>query len=350
MVLLAMEPGRVDVLATELRRVRTNTDEIGLLLDLAGSLSELPIDSVTTVHEIGGSCEALGQELLERADVMLTEIETDATEITIKKGDTLTAFARQYGTTVEAIVAANDDITDPDKIRAGDTIIIPGRADAGSGPAPGEGEVVPDPPNGSGGVAGDPELGLSVEDFRVVAAELGVELAAIQAVAEVEAAGDGFLPSGRPKILFEGAQFQRITGGVFSASHPHLSHPYSESRRHYVGGEGEHDRLDEAKTLDSNAALQSASWGRFQIMGFNYAAAGYDSVEAYVDAMSLSEANHLNAFASFIEANPSIHTALQNLNWEAFARGYNGPDHASNNYAGKMAAAYDKYKAQEGSN
>lgn len=343
MVLLAMEPGRVDVLATELKRVRLHIDEIALIVDLARTLSELEIASMNRLHEAGGRCEVAAKELLESAETIQSDIGVpeDSTSLIISRGDTLTSIAKDAGTSVGAIVAANDKITDPDKIFAGDTIVIPGPA--GETIDPPETDGGSSPPHGtddSAGLVGGPEVGLTLEDFKAIAIELGVEVAAIQAVAQVEAAGDGFLPSGRPKILFEGAQFRGFTDGRFDISHPHLSHPYPQSGGHYVGGEGEHDRLDEALTLDPTAALKSASWGRFQIMGFNYQAAGYDSVESYVEAMRISEANHLEAFASFIESNPTMHQALQNRDWETFALHYNGSDFARGGYHIKMAEAY----------
>lgn len=44
---------------------------------------------------------------------------------TIKPGDSLTTIARQFGLTVEQLLAANPQITDPNTIRAGDVISIP---------------------------------------------------------------------------------------------------------------------------------------------------------------------------------------------------------------------------------
>ena len=43
----------------------------------------------------------------------------------IKKGENLTVIARQFGTTVNAIVKANPPITDPDFIVSGYYIYIP---------------------------------------------------------------------------------------------------------------------------------------------------------------------------------------------------------------------------------
>jgi LysM repeat protein len=47
---------------------------------------------------------------------------------TIKKGDTLSAIAKDNNTTVKAIQNANPSITNPNLIRAGATLVIPGKA------------------------------------------------------------------------------------------------------------------------------------------------------------------------------------------------------------------------------
>jgi LysM repeat protein len=43
----------------------------------------------------------------------------------IKQGDTLSRVAKQFGVTVEAILAANKNITNPNRIKVGDVIVIP---------------------------------------------------------------------------------------------------------------------------------------------------------------------------------------------------------------------------------
>ncbi|MEJ2621539.1 MAG: N-acetylmuramidase domain-containing protein [Candidatus Thiodiazotropha sp.] len=43
------------------------------------------------------------------------------------------------------------------------------------------------------------------------------------------------------------------------------------------GGAAEHTRLKKTSTLNETAALKSAPWGKFQIMGFNYKAVGYSN-------------------------------------------------------------------------
>ena len=47
------------------------------------------------------------------------------TSYVVKTGETLGAIARKFGVTVQAILAANPDITDSSQIKAGQIILIP---------------------------------------------------------------------------------------------------------------------------------------------------------------------------------------------------------------------------------
>lgn len=190
---------------------------------------------------------------------------------------------------------------------------------------------------------GGGRTGLREADFARVAQRLGVDVAAIKAVAEVEASGDGFLPSGKPKILFEAHVFARETGGRYNRSHPNLSSPHWNRSLYGAGGEHQWDRFEQAYRLNPEAAIKATSWGRFQIMGFNHRAAGHADVQAFVAAMRRSEGEHLDAFARFIESNPSMHRALRQHDWAAFARAYNGPGYAENQYDTKIAQAWRRH-------
>ena len=59
-------------------------------------------------------------------------------------------------------------------------------------------------------------------------------------------------------------------------------------------GVHQYDRLAAAISLYRDAALQSASLGLGQVMGMNFQAAGFDSVEDMVAAMVESEDRQLN--------------------------------------------------------
>jgi LysM repeat protein len=69
------------------------------------------------------------------------------TDYTVKAGDTLTSIARKYDTTVEALLKANPQIKNPDLIRVGEVIKIPG---ANQEPVAGTGANAPvdEPDNG----------------------------------------------------------------------------------------------------------------------------------------------------------------------------------------------------------
>ena len=80
---------------------------------------------------------------------------------------------------------------------------------------------------------------------------------------------------------------------------------------HYKGGIGEYDRLEQARKINREAADASASWGMFQIMGFNYAACGEESIESFVRSMCESEFKQLLLTANFIKKNSQMLQALQ---------------------------------------
>jgi hypothetical protein len=189
---------------------------------------------------------------------------------------------------------------------------------------------------------------LTDEDFSRAAVALDVEVCAIKAVAEVESAGSGFLPDGRPAILYEAHVFHKETGGRHASATDRKGVKLSSQtwNRSLYGATGahQHDRYEDARALNADAANKAASWGMFQIMGGNHKAAGFDTSQDFVDAMwNGGAAAHLDAFVGFIKAN-KLDVPLRAKNWAAFAKGYNGPAYAQNKYDQKMAAAYARCK------
>lgn len=187
------------------------------------------------------------------------------------------------------------------------------------------------------------------EDFIQVAELLGCEPAALKAVQQVETGGrGGFFSPGRPAILFEGHIFwtQLKKRGSnpedYVKGNENILYPKWE-KGHYKGGIGEYDRLEQARKINREAADASASWGMFQIMGFNYAACGEESIESFVRSMCESEFKQLLLTANFIKKNSQMLQALQARDWAVFAKCYNGPAYAQNRYDVKLEAAYQKY-------
>ena len=188
---------------------------------------------------------------------------------------------------------------------------------------------------------------LGQSDIERAAKALSTGVAEVMAVQEVESRGSGFLPDGRAVILFERHWMRRllIQVGVnpdpWRARSPHIVNP---NRGGYQGGAAEHDRLEQAKSIHAGAAIQSCSWGLFQIMGFHYKRLGFDSPAAMEAAASASEGAQLDMFVAFIKSDADLHAALKSRDWAAFARIYNGPAYAEHNYHGRMADAFNRHK------
>lgn len=189
---------------------------------------------------------------------------------------------------------------------------------------------------------------LTEQDVERAADELGVELAAIKAVSEVESLGGGFLKEGQPKVLFERHWMNRrlnehgltLAADLGRSQRPDIVNTKTGG---YRGGAHEWTRLQTARKLSETAALESVSYGRFQIMGFHWEALGYDSAHDFFTKMCMNEGRQLDAFVAFIKVDARLHKALKAKDWASFARIYNGPAYAKNSYDTKMADAYERH-------
>ncbi|WP_338444782.1 N-acetylmuramidase family protein [Pseudomonas sp. LTR0] len=194
-------------------------------------------------------------------------------------------------------------------------------------------------------------------DLVSASQRLGVPVAAVYALNEVESQGRGFLGNGKPVILYERhimyRQLQvprapeddqeqlRQRADDLAKQAPALVNPKAGG---YIGGTSEHQRLAQARQIDEIAALESASWGAFQVMGFHWRRLGYASVHDFVAAMVRSEADQLEAFVRFIETDASLLKALKGLKWATVAKLYNGPDYQRNLYDVKLERAFERHQ------
>lgn len=181
---------------------------------------------------------------------------------------------------------------------------------------------------------------LEPADYEAAALAIGCEVEVIQAVAEQEAGIRGpWDENGRPTILFERHKFSKHTANAWDKLHSDISNPT-------WGGYGkfsaQYPKLFRAATLDEAAALKSASWGAFQILGENHEAAGYASVDEFVAAMMSGHRAQLGAFVNFINYDRRLKKALIDKEWATFARLYNGPAYKANQYDVKMAELYKR--------
>jgi len=179
---------------------------------------------------------------------------------------------------------------------------------------------------------------LSSDGLAAMASKLGVFAAEIWTVLSVETSGCGYLPDRRPQILYERHLFHRLTRGRYDDGDISDPSPGGYGAR----GAHQYEGLGLAIAKDRNAALRSASWGIGQIMGENFAVAGFAEVEGMVVAMSRSEDEQLAAMGNFL-LSQKMHTALRAHDWTTFARAYNGPNYAINRYDLRLNAEYQKY-------
>ena len=177
---------------------------------------------------------------------------------------------------------------------------------------------------------------LTAQGIEACAHKLSVQPADIWTVLRVEARGCGYFADRRPVILFERHIFSRRTQGRFDSQAPDLSNRKAGG---YAGGVAEYQRLERAMALDEQAALESASWGMAQVMGFHASDLGYGTADSFVRRMMASEDEQLGALATYILHN-NLAKALRDHDWATFARGYNGSGYEKNQYDKKLADAY----------
>ncbi|HEU4901189.1 MAG TPA: N-acetylmuramidase family protein [Flavisolibacter sp.] len=195
---------------------------------------------------------------------------------------------------------------------------------------------------------------MNAQDWISAAQTLGCSVAAIKAVAEVEGGGVGFSSVNghvQPIILFEPHVFWRelkkrgIDPAKHTAGNGDILYEKWGTRPYPSGQVLRYAQLDKAARINRDAALCSASWGKFQIMGYHWQSCGCVSLQDFINAMYRDEASHLRCFVHLVKS-WGLADELKRKDWTAFARAYNGASYAVHGYHRKLAAAYDKYALQ----
>lgn len=194
--------------------------------------------------------------------------------------------------------------------------------------------------------------------LAVLSNELKIDPATAAAVLAIEAGGQAFGADGRMIIRFENHIFFDEWGKQnpaafaqhfsFDAGQPWQGHlwrpsPAAPWQEFHGNQAAEWQVLTLACSLDDTGAKRSISMGAPQIMGFNCAAIGYDTVQAMFDAFSAGEQAQLIGFFDFVRGasgdGPAVQV-LQSQDFTAFATQYNGSGQAAA-YAARMADAYN---------
>lgn len=182
------------------------------------------------------------------------------------------------------------------------------------------------------------------EVWKNEASKLGVDPRILKAIHKVETSGTSYLSSGYPSLLFEAHQFWKYLKAegkrpeVYQQTHPNiLSQTWNKAL--YKGGQGEVGRVGEAWSISPVSALLSASWGAFQICGFNWSLCGCQSVQEFYKHMWTSEEGQLKLLSGFLKGS-GIVPAMKKLDFKEIARRYNGEGYAKNQYDKKLEMAF----------
>lgn len=160
--------------------------------------------------------------------------------------------------------------------------------------------------------------------FALAAEDIGCDVAAIEAIYQVESAGRAYRADGSVERRFE----------------PHkMPGARMDWRESLALDRAEREAMFFAAYATApNAALRASSWGAPQIMGFNAEDAGFNGAADMVAQMAGSEGAHLRAFVVLVQS-WGLDAAIRAHDWVTFARRYNGSGQPEV-YARRIEAAY----------
>lgn len=173
------------------------------------------------------------------------------------------------------------------------------------------------------------------------------------AIAKQESKGSSFQAVKQATILFERHKMYSllIKKGNTKASVDALSIKHPSIVNKNSGGYNDmtsYDKLKTAKSIDYDCAVQSCSWGKFQVMGFHYANL-YSSPRELEKAMNMCELQQFKYFVLYLKKTNGMVDALKNKNWEGIATLYNGSKWKEKNpeYANNVKKYYNQFKASK---
>lgn len=304
------------------------------------------------------------------------------TTYTVKSGDTLSGIATKfYGDSSKwTLIAQANGIKDPTKLKIGQVLQIPGAGSATQPPGPAPAPApAPSPGNTGGDKNIDPSMqpddpiplaGLSGLNYamaaiyntkgkylKAMANQLGIDAASCAAVLQIEAGGKGF-SNNKMIVRFE----NHIFWGQWGKANPNTFNQHFKFdsgktwQGHYFRANAngawesfhgnqssEWKVLDFARTLNDTGALKSISMGAAQIMGFNHAAVGYNSVQDMFNTMNGSIKPQLDGMFAFIQGKKTCIDGLKEKDYVKFASGYNGTGQAAA-YGANIEAAAKAFK------
>lgn len=183
---------------------------------------------------------------------------------------------------------------------------------------------------------------VTIAQVQMIADRLGASLRQVQAVAKVESNGGGWNAQGQPTALYERHYaWRRLRIKIPLLADPAPGGYTLDADRNGINDSWE--KLADMAMRNPVVAFESASFGKFQVMGAHWKHLGYAGPVEMVWTLRDHESAHYDMLARFIERNGLL-VALRRLSTNPqdcveFARRYNGPAFAKNAYHHKLAAA-----------
>lgn len=164
-----------------------------------------------------------------------------------------------------------------------------------------------------------------------------------QAIMLKESFGDGFDETGFPTCLVEphiiwrhATPAERGRLAPFRLAYPDQGqYPYGT----YAEQKQKFQRVSQVASLD--LAILGTSFGITQILGENYALAGFETPYLFYKSMCMNEACQLEASATMMHKNASLVRALDSLNFLEIAEYWNGRGAGAPRYAAQLKRIYE---------
>lgn len=172
-------------------------------------------------------------------------------------------------------------------------------------------------------------------EYNKLAKEFNIPISYVKAIDSVESNGKGFdSNTGKIIIQFEPHYFKRISkliSGLWSFNKVDV-----QSK--------EWEAFNDAFYKNANAAMESTSIGRMQVMGIHWKRLGFKSVGAMWDFAKVSEVNQLWLGLKFIATDRRLFDAVKKWDTKKVAYYYNGRNYWIKGYDKKLTAAEIKFR------
>jgi hypothetical protein len=178
----------------------------------------------------------------------------------------------------------------------------------------------------------------SEDDYRALAARTGLDAAMLYALRKVLATSEGFDAEGRVRVFYNPQVFSRLTKRAYDESHPVVS-----QTRFVTGPWLRGDRwplIQEAWSLDPQAAYAATDFGLFGLSGQLYRRLGFDSAGEMAWFSAQSEVQQVEILVRFLQADGPL-AFLKARDWRGFIRRYQGPARVEE-LSARLASAYQE--------